>query len=186
MADLEEKAGGQSQTGGGESSGFTESEHKSAMVETQLGPVGAGLPPIPEPSTWDSAYGIDDAVAIAVTPERAMTFWELASAIATGPSGGEVSYRLIRMRLQGEFPTREASWQVPALGRFQDTGLLPGAEYLYVLARVADGEETPLLVTNPIRMPPRRAPKEIPGLLPWSLDLSLLALRKALKGGGSA
>jgi hypothetical protein len=155
------------------------------MVETRLGPVGAGLPPIPEPSTWDTVYGIDDAVAIPITPERALTFWELASSIAASPhQGGNITYRLIRMRLQGEFPTREASWTVPPLGRFQDTGLLPGAEYLYVLARVVDGEETPLLVTNPIRMPPRRAPREVPGVLPWSLDLSLPALREALKGGG--
>ena len=147
-----------------------ESEFPSEMLETRLGPVGAGLPPIPEPSTWDSAYGIDEAVAIAVVPERALIFWELARIMEAGSDGNE-EFRLVRLRLEGEIPERESSWRVEPLGRFQDSGVQPGCEYLYVIARLVDGEEIPVMVTNPIRMPVRRAPTDIPGDLPWSMDL---------------
>jgi len=78
----------------------TEQERPSEIVETRLGPPGAGLPPIPEPSTWDYAYGIDEAVAIAIVPTRALIFWELAEIIAAGVPE-KVEFRLVRIRLEG-------------------------------------------------------------------------------------
>ncbi len=158
----------------------TQDEFPSEMTETQLGPVGAGLSPIPEPSGWDSAYGIDEAAAIAVVPERALIFWELARIIEAS-GADDVEFRLIRLLLEGELPKRERFWSVRPIGRFQDSGLVPGKEYIYVLARVVDGEETPLMVTNPIRMPLKRAPLEIPGELPSSIDLTHWPFRRALK-----
>ncbi len=157
-----------------------ETERPSEMLETQLGPPGAGLPPIPEPSTWSSAYGFDEAVAIAVVPERALVFWEIAG-VTESDSERDTEYRLIRMHLEGEMPKRESSWKIGPIGRFQDSGVKPGMEYLYVIAGLCDGEEVPLLVTNPIRMPLRAAPSRIPGELPSSVDLYQQSLRKALK-----
>ena len=151
-----------------------------AMLETALGPESAGLPQVPEPSTWDSAYGIDDAVAIAVVPERVLVIWELASIIAAGQAETS-SFRLIRLHLTGDFPQRESSWSIGPVGRFQDSGLCPGEQYLYVIARVIDGEELPIMVTNPIRMPLRHVPGEsLP--LPSSAELTKIAIEKVLKG----
>jgi len=152
----------------------------SEMTETALGPQGAGLPPIPEPQTWDTAYGIDEAVALAIVPDRALIFWELAGVIEAGAAKG-VEFRLVRLRLEGERPKRESWWSIPPLGRFQDSGVCPGIEYVYVIARVVDGEETPLMVTNPIRMPLRTVPAILPGQLPSSVDLGHQPLRRALK-----
>ncbi len=152
----------------------------SQMTEAQLGPVGAGLPPIPEPEKLDSSYGLDEAVALAIVPNRALIFWELASEIRAGIEDGE-EFVLIRMALQGEIPTRETHWPVKPIGRFQDSGVQPGHEYLYVIARLQDDEEVPLLVTNPVRMPLLRAPEEIPGELASSVNLAHLPLRKKLK-----
>jgi len=130
-----------------------DSEGRLEMTETRLGPSDAGLPPIPEPADWDTSYGIDEAVAIAITPDRALIFWELAQIIEAGiPSGTE--FRLVRLKLHGEIPSREGSWPIPPLGRFQDSGLEPDTDYLYVVVRITNGEETPILVTNPIRTPP--------------------------------
>jgi len=157
-------------------------ELPAEMLRERLGPPGAGLPPIPEPSTWRRAYGIDEAVAIAVVPERALVFWELAEMMRAGATEG-TEFRLVRLRLEGEVPKRESHWSIEPLGRFQDNGVLPGLEYLYVIARVHDGEETPLMVTNPIRMPLRRAPYAVPGELPSSIDLQHRTLRRALKEG---
>ncbi|HDS30921.1 MAG TPA: hypothetical protein ENN67_07765 [Firmicutes bacterium] len=162
----------------------TKEEHPSAMVETTLGPEGAGLPPIPEPESWDTSYGIDEAVAIAVVPERAMIFWELARVIESGASEGS-DFRLVRYRLAGEKPVRETAWGIPPKGRFQDSRLEPGSEYLYIIARVNDGEETPLLVTNPIRMPMRIASRDIPGDLPTSIDLGKFGVRELKRKGGA-
>ncbi len=160
----------------------TQEEHPSAMLETSLGPVGAGLPPIPEPAEWDSAYGIDEAVAIAVTPERALVFWELAGVIEAGIAQ-DVLFRLIRLRLAGETPQRESSRQIEPIGRHQDPEVEPGGEYLYVIARVVDGEEIPLMVTNPIRMPLRRPPRDIPADLPSSPEVLQKKARDVLDKG---
>lgn len=148
----------------------TQAEIPSAMLETSLGPVGAGLPPIPEPSIWESAYGMDEAVAIAVVPERALIFWELARIIEAGVPDDQV-FKLVRLRLIGDTPKREAEWTIAPIGRFQDTGVVPDGEYLYMVVRMVDGEETPLMVTNPIRMPVRVPRRDIPGDLPSSIDL---------------
>ncbi len=148
----------------------TPAEIQSAMLETSLGPVGAGLPPIPEPSNWKSAYGMDEAVAIAVVPERAMIFWELARIIEAGVPDDHV-FKLVRLRLIGDTPKQEADWPIEPIGRFQDSGVVPGGEYLYMIVRVVDGEETPLMVTNPIRMPERVPRRDIPVDLPSSIDL---------------
>jgi hypothetical protein len=150
------------------------------MVETSLGPEGAGLPPVPEPDKWDTAYGIDEAVAIAVVPERALIFWELARVIEAGATEGSI-FRLVRLRLAGETPVRENAWDIPPIGRFQDSGLEPGGEYLYLVSRFHDGEETPLMVTNPIRMPMRVPRRDIPGDLPTSINLGRHGM-KDLKG----
>lgn len=149
------------------------------MLETPLGPVGAGLPRIPEPSTWDTAYGIDEAVAIAVVPDRALIFWELAGIISAGiPENAE--FRLVRVRLEGEVPEREEHWRIDPIGRFQDNGVESGREYLYVIARVDEDGETPLMVTNPIRMPLTYAPASIPSDMPSSIEL-FKAFEKAKK-----
>jgi hypothetical protein len=124
-------------------------ELPAEMLRERLGPPGAGLPAVPEPSTWRRA-----------------------------------EFRLVRLRLEGEVPKREEHWSIEPLGRFQDNGVLPGLEYLYVIARVHDGEETPLMVTNPIRMPLRRTPYATPGELPSSIDLQHRTLRRALKEEG--
>jgi hypothetical protein len=152
----------------------------SEMTETQLGPPGAGLPPIPEPITWDSAYGIDEAVALAIVPNRALIFWELASVIQAGSVEG-AEYRLIRMALAGDEPKRESYWVVEPIGRFQDSGVSAGREYLYVIARAVNGEEIPLMVTNPIRMPLLAAPYGLLSPLPSSIDLTHPPLKRALK-----
>lgn len=158
-------------------------EHKPDILETQLGPADAGLPEIPEPSEYDSSYGIDEAVAIPVTPHRALIFWELAGLISTGEHQGK-EFRLIRLRLEGEKPLREAHYGIEAIGRFQDSGVKPGKEYLYVIARVDGGEETPLMVTNPIRMPLDYIPGRIPGEFPSSIDLTVPAIKRALREEG--
>lgn len=155
--------------------------HPPDVLETQLGPIGAGLPSIPEPSEWPSVYGIDEATAIAVVPERSLVFWELAGLIERGIPEGTV-FRLIRIRLLGETPEREKYWHVDPVGRFQDSELEPGSEYIYVIARYVDGEETPILVTNPIRMPVRVAPEDLPSKLPGSIDLSRWFKKGVLKG----
>jgi hypothetical protein len=156
--------------------------HQPEMTETTLGPSGAGLPEIPEPSGWDTAYGIDEAVAIAVVPERALIFWELASMISAGKAEG-AEFRLIRLHLTGEIPKREDFWTVGAIGRFQDSGVQPGEQYLYVLARMIDNDEVPLMVTNPVRMPVRHVPG-VPIDVPTSLDLTRMVMERALKEGG--
>jgi hypothetical protein len=158
----------------------TQGGHPSAMLETALGSVETGLAEIPEPSQWDSAYGIDEAVAIAIVPERALVFWELAGMIASGHAEG-TDFRLIRLHLTGKIPVREDTWPVEAVGRFQDGGLSPGEQYLYVLARMFEGEEVPLMVTNPIRMPIRHLPGPAGG--PSSIDLSKTAIQHVLKKG---
>jgi len=157
-------------------------EFPSEMTETQLGPVGAGLPAIPEPATWNSTYGLDEAVALAIVPNRALIFWELAGIMQAGTEP-DTQFRLIRMGLKDESPKREMHWTIEPIGRFQDNGLTPGNEYLYVLARVHGDEETPLMVTNPIRMPLLSAPYGMPSPLPSSIDLTHPRLRKALKEG---
>ena len=137
-------------------------EHQPEMLETALGAAKSGLPEIPEPSGWDSAYGIDEAVAIAVVPERALIFWELAGMIASGHAEGD-EFKLIRLHLTGDIPVRQETWPVGAVGRFQDSGVHPGEQYLYVLAlRIFQGEEIPLMVTNPVRMPIRYLPGAAP------------------------
>jgi hypothetical protein len=151
-----------------------------AMIETELGLDAFGMPEIPEPSKWDSAYGIDEAVAIAIVPERALIFWELASMIAAGKADG-AEFRLVRLRLAGEIPDREMSWPIMAIGRFQDSGLTPGEHYLYVIARLFDGEEIPLMVTNPVLMPIRHI-KDYERQ-PSSIDLSKGMIERALRGG---
>lgn len=156
------------------------SDLPQGVLQTRPGPVGAGLPAIPEPSEWPSSYGIDEAVAIAVVPERAMIFWELASVIESGIPDG-TGFHLVRLKLHGEIPKRENWWHVEPVGRFQDSGLEPGSEYIYMIARVADGEEIPVLVTNPIRMPVRIAPEHPPADLPSSIDLAKLSLKAAGK-----
>lgn len=153
-------------------------ELPSGIARTALGPEQPGFPETPEPSTWDAAYGIDEAVAIPVVPERALVFWELASMIASG-LGETAEYVLIRLHLTGETPVREASWNVSPVGRFQDSGLLPGEQYLYVIARVTDGEEEPILVTNPIRMPIRHVPGE--SELPSSISVPSHVLETVLR-----
>lgn len=150
------------------------------LIQAERDLSGGGLPPIPEPSTWDTAYGIDEAVAIAVVPERALIFWELAQLISAGQAATS-EFRLIRLHLEGEIPLREASWPVGAIGRFQDSGLEPGHQYLYVIARISDGEEIPIMVTNPIQTPLRHVRFETMEL-PSSIDLSTAALYRALKG----
>ena len=155
-------------------------EHPPDILETQLGPVGAGLPSIPTPSEWPSAYGFDEAVAIAVVPERALVFWELAGEIRSGTPDNP-DFRLTRLRLKGETPTKEKSWPVGPIGRFQDSGVEPGQEYLYVIARHSDKDDTPLLVTNPIRMPIRSVPGSTPSDLLSSLDLHQDPLKRALR-----
>jgi hypothetical protein len=154
-------------------------ERPSEMLATRLGPPGAGLPPIPEPATWDTAYGIDEAVAIAVVPQRALIFWELAEVISAGVPEG-VEFRLVRIRLEGEVPEREESWPIAPIGRFQDGGVESGKEYLYVISRVDEDGETPLMVTNPIRMPLTYAPATIPSDMPSSIEL-FRAFEKAAK-----
>ena len=154
--------------------------HPHAMLETALGKDEFGLTEIPEPSAWDSAYGIDEAVAIAVVPERALVFWELASMILAGRAES-TEFRLVRLHLAGEIPQREESWSVGAIGRFQDSNVQSGEHYLYVLARMDDGEEIPLMVTNPIQMPIKHVPAE--KSLPSSIDLSKTAIERALRGG---
>jgi len=145
-------------------------EVHSEMLEEQLGPSDAGLAPIPEPQTWEILYGLDEATAIAVVPERALIFWELARVIQSGIEK-DVKFSLVRMRLDGEQPSREKSWPVGPVGRFQDSGLEPGKEYIWAVSRVTDGKETPLLVTNPVRMPIRTLSSEISGPLPSSIEL---------------
>jgi len=145
-------------------------EVHSEMLEEQLGPSDSGLAPIPEPQTWDTAYGLDEATAIAVVPERALVFWELARVIQAGIEDG-AEFSLVRMRLDGEQPSREKSWPVGPIGRFQDSGLEPGREYIWAISRVTDGKETPLLVTNPVRMPIRTLSSELSGRLPSSIEL---------------
>lgn len=156
--------------------------HQPEMIETALGPSGGGLPEIPEPSGWDTAYGIDEAVAIAVVPERALIFWELASIISAGKDE-DAEFRLIRLHLAGEVPRREDTWSVGAIGRFQDSGVQPGEQYLYVLARIIENDEVPLMVTNPIKMPVRHVPG-VPIDVPTSLDLTRMVIERALKEGG--
>jgi hypothetical protein len=151
-----------------------------SMLETELGLDAFGMPEIPEPSKWDSAYGIDEAVAIPIVPERALIFWELASMIAAGKAEG-AAFRLVRLILAGEIPQRDMSWPVTAIGRFQDSGLTPGEHYLYVIARVFEGEEIPLMVTNPILMPIRHTPGD--EQQPSSIDLSKTVIERALRGG---
>jgi len=160
----------------------TQAGHPPAMLETALGPEQVGLPEIPEPSVWDTAYGIDEAVAIAIVPERALIFWELATAIAVGQTDG-VEFRLIRLHLHGEIPQRQDAWTIGPIGRFQDSGVQPGDQYLYVIARVEKGEEIPLMVTNPIRMPVRHVPG-VPIDVPSSLDLTKMVIQRALKEAG--
>jgi len=159
-------------------------EHSQGVLDThQLGPEGAGLPSIPEPSEWPSSYGIDEAVAIAVVPERALIFWELAGLIECGiPEGA--CFRLVRIRLIGETPKREEWWPVGPIGRFQDSGLQPGSEYIYVIARFTVDDETPILVTNPIRMPVRAAPGEMRTDLPSSIDLGSWFIKRVSKREG--
>lgn len=154
-------------------------ERPSEMLETRLGPAGAGLPPIPEPSAWDAAYGFDEAVAIAIVPQRALVFWELAEVISAGVPES-VEFRLVRIRLEGEIPQREESWPIAPIGRFQDGGVESGKEYLYVISRVDEDGETPLMVTNPIRMPLTYAPATIPSDMPSSIEL-FRAFEKAKK-----
>jgi hypothetical protein len=158
----------------------TQAGNHPAMLETALGLDCFGMPEIPEPSKWDSAYGIDEAVAIAVAPERALIFWELASMIAAGKADG-TDFRLVRLRLAGEIPDRDASWPITAIGRFQDSDLTPGEHYLYVIARLFEGEEVPLMVTNPILMPIRHVPGDEGQ--PSSIDLSKTVIERALRGG---
>ena len=158
----------------------TLAEHQPEMLETVLGSAETGLAEIPEPSLWDSAYGIDEAVAIAIVPERALVFWELAGMIASGHADSE-DYRLIRLHLKGDIPVRQETWPVGPVGRFQDHGVHPGEQYLYVLVRMFQGEEIPLMVTNPMRMPIRYLPGAEPG--PSSLDLTHEAIGEALKKG---
>jgi len=150
------------------------------MPEEQLGPGGEGLPAIPEPHLWDSAYGLDEATAIAIVPERTLIFWELARVIEAGIDDG-TEFRLTRMRLEGEVPTSEKSWPIEPVGRFQDSGLTPGAEYLWVISRVSDDCDTPLLATNPVRMPIRTTPSDTPGRPPTSIDL--LKIGRCIKPG---
>jgi hypothetical protein len=158
----------------------TKSEEFSALHEIAVTPLEPGFKEIPEPSNWGSSYGIDEAVAIAVVPERALIFWELAGMIAAGRAEN-TEFRLIRLRLSGEIPQREQSWPVAAVGRFQDSGVSQGEQYLYVLACVAAGEEIPLMVTNTIRQPVRHHPHDIS--MPSSIDLSKASIERALKRG---
>ena len=129
-----------------------------------------GLPGVPEPDKWPSSYGLDEATAIAIVPERVLIFWELASIISAGIDT-DLTFRLLRMRLNGEEPVHEKDWPVKAIGRFQDSGLEPGTEYIWVIARIDEDEQIPLLVTNPVRMPIRATPSGIPDNLPSSIDL---------------
>jgi len=152
------------------------------MLEEQLGPPGAGLPEIPDPSKWDESCGIDEAAAIAVTPYRALIFWELATIISANRHHDN-EFVLTRLRLDGDNTHREQSYPINAIGRFQDSDVKPGLEYLYVISMASSGEETPILVTNPIRLPLTRIPGGIPYELPSSIDLANPIIRKALSEG---
>jgi hypothetical protein len=158
----------------------TQAAEFEALHEIAATPVEPVIREIPEPMHWGSSYGIDEAVAIPIVPERALIFWELAGMIAAGRAQG-IEYHLIRLHLAGEIPVREQSWPVEVTGRFQDGGVHPGEQYLYVLASVSDGDEIPLMVTNTIRQPVRRLPGE--SYLPSSLDLSKASIERALKRG---
>ena len=147
------------------------------MLETALGPVETGLPEIPEPSTWPSTYGVEEAVAIAVVPERALIFWEYPGFVSQGK---EKEFKLVRLHLAGDTPLREDSWAVGASGRFQDGGLTPGEQYIYVISLMREGEEIPVLVTNPITMPPRHLGEVVE--TPSSIEIVRMRIERALRG----
>jgi len=157
----------------------SEKNNPPEMLETQLGPEGVGLPPIPDPGEWPSEYGIDEAVALAVVPERALVFWELAK-LRNVDETSDPRITLTRLRLEGEIPVKELSADVEHVGRYQDSTVSPGKEYVYVLSRVEDGEEIPMLVTNPIRMPIRTVPETVPGAMPSSFGLAKGSMKRAI------